>query len=231
VAIVSPFATTTVTAVDGDRDEAGGRADYDHFAEGGFMEYGSTAASVWLDTRRLDHLGPLLGLIGDKLSEVGGRSGQHSAAQIGEARLDLGIGERGVDLFVELVDDLSRRVPGRADAVPTARLIARHEMAKVGKAALGDAMRRLFDKGKIRLEEYAQSIASRWRSDLFIGHVGAVRDAPAPGGGAQTLAYAREKRVSANSVKISKVWVLRHTRQVLAASRCSRSYSMGNLFR
>jgi hypothetical protein len=44
-------------------------------------------------------------------------------------------------------------------------------------------MRRLFDKGKIRLEEYAQSIASRWRSDLFIGHVGVVRDAPAPGGG------------------------------------------------
>ena len=27
-------------------------------------------------------------------------------------------------------------------------------MAKVGKAALGDAMRRLFDKGKIRLEEF-----------------------------------------------------------------------------
>jgi hypothetical protein len=28
-------------------------------------------------------------------------------------------------------------------------------VAKVGKAALAAAMRRLFDKGKIRLEEYA----------------------------------------------------------------------------
>jgi hypothetical protein len=30
------------------------------------------------------------------------------------------------------------------------------KMAKVGKAALHDAMRRLFDKGKIRLEEYTK---------------------------------------------------------------------------
>jgi hypothetical protein len=30
-------------------------------------------------------------------------------------------------------------------------------MAKVGKAALHDAMRRLFDRGKIRLEEYVTS--------------------------------------------------------------------------
>jgi hypothetical protein len=50
--------------------------------------------SLRLDAGGLDHLGPLLGLIGDKLSEVGGRSSQDGAAQIGEPRLDLGIGER-----------------------------------------------------------------------------------------------------------------------------------------
>jgi hypothetical protein len=30
-----------------------------------------TAASVWLDARELDHLGPLLGFGGDELGEVG----------------------------------------------------------------------------------------------------------------------------------------------------------------
>ena len=42
--------------------------------------------------------------------------------------LHLGVGEAGVDLLVELVDDLGRRVLGRANAVPGARLVARHEI-------------------------------------------------------------------------------------------------------
>ena len=51
------------------------------------------------------------------------------AAQIGKPRLHLGIGEGRVDLLVEPVDDLRRRVLGRADAIPPARLVARHEFA------------------------------------------------------------------------------------------------------
>ena len=42
--------------------------------------------------------------------------------------LSLGIGEGGVDLVVELVDDLGRRAGGSANAVPAARLVARHEL-------------------------------------------------------------------------------------------------------
>ena len=43
---------------------------------------------------------------------------RHSA-QVGKPRLHLGIGETGIDLLVELVDDLGGRVLGRADARAT----------------------------------------------------------------------------------------------------------------
>ena len=52
------------------------------------------------------------------LPKSAGEPGKHRAAQVGEPRLDLGIGEGRVDLLVELVDDLGGRVPGRADAEP-----------------------------------------------------------------------------------------------------------------
>ena len=35
-------------------------------------------------------------LLGDELSEVGGRAGKHRAAQIGKPRLQIGIGEASI---------------------------------------------------------------------------------------------------------------------------------------
>ena len=82
-------------------------------------------ASLGFDVRCSDHLGPLLGLLGDELAEVAGRSWKHCAAQVGKSRLYLGIGEARIDFLVELVDDFRRRVLGRADAELHARLEAR----------------------------------------------------------------------------------------------------------
>jgi hypothetical protein len=70
------------------------------------------------DVGRPDHVAPFLCFIGDELAELGGRARKHGAAQFGEARFQLGIGEGGVDFPVELVDDLSRRIPRRANAIP-----------------------------------------------------------------------------------------------------------------
>src|SRR5262249_53554953 len=67
--------------------------------------YGTPVGSFWLDAGELDHLGPFLGLIGDELAEIGRRTGEHGATKLGKPRLDLGIGECGVGLPVELVDD------------------------------------------------------------------------------------------------------------------------------
>src|SRR5262249_24618088 len=87
------------------------------------------SASLVLDVGCFDHLAPLLGLGGNELCKVAGRARKSSATEFGQPRLDLGIGKAGVDLGVELVDDLSRRVPGRADPIPLARLEARQEFS------------------------------------------------------------------------------------------------------
>ena len=73
-------------------------------------------------------LPPLLGFLGDQLSKLGGRERRHIATDVGKPRLQLGIGERGVDLPVELVDDLGRRILGRAEAIHRACLVARDEL-------------------------------------------------------------------------------------------------------
>src|SRR6266581_2836423 len=76
-----------------------------------------------------NYLRPLFLVIYDEFPEIGRRAGKHRAAKIGKPRLHLGIGERRIDFLVELVDDLGRRVLGREEAKPSARLIARNEFA------------------------------------------------------------------------------------------------------
>src|SRR5262249_24183913 len=90
--------------------------------------YGILRRSLRLDAREFHHLGPLLGFLGDELAEVGRRTDKRCASETGESRLDIGIGKSRVDFLVELVDDVSRRVLGRAEAVPEIRFVARHKL-------------------------------------------------------------------------------------------------------
>ena len=60
-----------------------------------------------LDVGRPDHLASLFGLVGDKLTEVGGRAWKHCATKVAKPRLDFGIGEARVDLRIELVANAS----------------------------------------------------------------------------------------------------------------------------
>src|SRR5215831_4943763 len=69
----------------------------------------------------LDHLGPFVGFRGDELSEVGRTASDQHAAELGEASLDLRVGQPGVDLLVELVDDLGRGALRHAHPVKGAR--------------------------------------------------------------------------------------------------------------
>src|SRR5262249_47295952 len=80
--------------------------------------------SIRLDVGSPDHFRPLLGFINDQLAEIGGRAGRRGAPHVDESRLDLWVRQPGVDLPVELVDDLGRRVPGRADTEPRACLVS-----------------------------------------------------------------------------------------------------------
>src|SRR5580700_12320761 len=69
------------------------------------------------------HLAPLLGFRRDEAAERGGRTRERLAADVGEARFHLGVGKRRVDLLVEPVDDLGRRIARRGQAIPLARLV------------------------------------------------------------------------------------------------------------
>src|SRR5262245_66490439 len=91
----------------------------------GILDRG-TAASVQLDVRRPYHVAPLLGLVGDKLTEVAGRARKYAAAEVGQPRAHLGVGERSINFHVELFNNFVGRVLGRAKAPPTARFVARH---------------------------------------------------------------------------------------------------------
>src|SRR5215813_12649970 len=94
-----------------------------------FMECRAMPALVRLDARKLDHLRPLFGFVGDQLCELSRRSRQRHAAEVSETGPHPRVVESRVDLLVELVDDLGGRVPGCADPVPKTCLVARHELA------------------------------------------------------------------------------------------------------
>src|SRR6516165_681150 len=83
--------------------------------------------SVRLYAGELDYFGPLVGFFRDALSVLAGRERKHFAAKLSKACLDRRVGEGGVDLPVERVDDFGRRVLRRADTGPRARLETRHE--------------------------------------------------------------------------------------------------------
>src|SRR5437762_5824767 len=85
--------------------------------------------SVRLDVGGPDHLAPLLGIFNDELAEFARRACKRLQTQIGEPRLELRAGDRLVNVLVEDRDGRRRGVSRRADTLPTARLVARHEIA------------------------------------------------------------------------------------------------------
>jgi hypothetical protein len=93
--------------------------DYGKFAVAGLLRF---------DAGELDHLGPLLGLVGDELAKLGGRHRHRNAAEVCKPLLDLGIGKADVNLLVEPVNDISGGIFRRANSKPCSRLIAWYEI-------------------------------------------------------------------------------------------------------
>ena len=90
------------------------------------MECGLTEpASLRLNIGCQDHLAPFHSLVGDKLGEIGWRARQYGRAEIGEPRLEVGIGKARIDLRVQRFNDLCGRVLRSGDALPSARPAAR----------------------------------------------------------------------------------------------------------
>src|SRR5262245_35668720 len=77
--------------------------------------------SLQFDPRKLDHLGPFLSIRGYEFSELAGRHRHLYHSHVCKPRLCLCISsKRSIDLVVEFVDDLNRRVLWRTNAQPPA---------------------------------------------------------------------------------------------------------------
>jgi hypothetical protein len=74
-----------------------------------------------LDVGSADHLAPLLGFIGDELSEVDRAHRHRHMAYLSHPRLDLGVDEAGVDLTIERLDDLGRHTTRGDNTNPTSK--------------------------------------------------------------------------------------------------------------
>src|SRR4051812_34065678 len=85
--------------------------------------------SVRFDIRSSDHLAPFLGLCSDEPTEVGGRARVDRGTEVSKSRLDLGVGESGVNFLIESIDDFGGCVFGHAEALPCTRLEIWQEFA------------------------------------------------------------------------------------------------------
>src|SRR6516164_3101820 len=101
--------------------------------------------SLGLDVARADHLSPFFCLVSDELAELGRCHRHRHTTEIIKSGFELRIGESCVYFHVQLVNDVSRRVPGRADTKPHTRLIPRHELAHGWKVGQGFPARRAGD--------------------------------------------------------------------------------------
>ena len=63
-----------------------------------------------LDSRSADDLRPFFGVIRDEFAEFRGRAWKHFRAQILKLGFELGIGKPRIDLAIELVDNVCRRI-------------------------------------------------------------------------------------------------------------------------
>jgi hypothetical protein len=95
---------------------------------------GRLRRSLRLDVGCPDHLAPFLGILDDVVAELGRRFGKRLLAQVDKARFHFRISEGGVNCLVEAFDNFGRRVLGRADANPAARLVAGYEFTQGGDA-------------------------------------------------------------------------------------------------
>src|SRR5262249_58060982 len=97
------------------RGRAGSAARREGFAERNVTEYSVACRSLGLCPGELDYFAPLLGIVSDELAEVGDRDVKYHAPKVGKPRLQLGISKPRIDLAIELINDLGRRVFGRTE--------------------------------------------------------------------------------------------------------------------
>ena len=118
----------------------------------------------WAGRSIHEYLAPLFGFLGDELTEAGGRARKHRDPQSVEPRFYSGIGETGIDLLVELINDFGGCVLWRADAEPDTRTRSpaqtRPQSGHPEALQSGPQMSPPADAGRTRLANLLESGAS-----------------------------------------------------------------------
>jgi hypothetical protein len=104
------------------------------------------------------------------LPKSGRRAREHRPAQVSNPRLDLGIGESGIDLLVELVDHFCRRSSRCTDAIPRARLEARHKLShgRNVRECLGSCYARHSQRAQLACSDWLDHARRRKEHDLHL---------------------------------------------------------------
>src|SRR5262245_65843812 len=85
---------------------------------------------LWSDVCPPNDPRPLFSVIGDKLSELSGRTwGYYHSPKIDEPRFDNGVGDRQIDFHVEPIKDRSGRIFRRTETKPCIRFVARDKVS------------------------------------------------------------------------------------------------------
>src|SRR5262245_38412827 len=95
------------------------------------------AKLLWLDVGRPYQLAPPFRFFGHELPELYRCHGDWRHTAFGKSSPDAGIGKAGVDFLIERGNDLRRSVSRRAEAVPPASRVARHELGHGGDVRQG----------------------------------------------------------------------------------------------
>src|SRR5712691_963047 len=86
--------------------------------------------SFRLDASKFDYLGPFLSFSNDEFAEIGRRPRHRRATQVNKARFNFRVGETSIDRFIQPIDNITGRILGDSNAVPSTCLIAWQKLAQ-----------------------------------------------------------------------------------------------------
>src|SRR5262245_52961185 len=109
------------------------------FREPSLWNFCRRLRAICFDVGHPNDLAPLLGFGGDELSELGRRTRNCRAAQVGKPRSQLGIGKARVDFLGELLDDVASGLPTAAWPAPRIWLGCARRAARIRDEICGHA--------------------------------------------------------------------------------------------
>ena len=89
------------------------------------MQSTGQTKSFYLDVGRSDDLFPFIGIFRNELAKLGECHRLRNTTYLGESSPHRGVAKKGIDLAVELVDNIGRGIPKRDKTIPHVCFVVR----------------------------------------------------------------------------------------------------------